>query len=99
MMPCTDGSVPSSHSFNDSEQTANTIESPLVARRPEPERDSFTQPELDELRNNLAKLSGPSVEDFYRTAYRECAVERKPGAKAIQRLVTAWKILRKWGWR
>ena len=25
--------------------------------------------------------------------------ERKPCAKAIQQLVTAWKILRKWKWR
>ena len=70
-----------------------------MARRPEPEGNPFTQPELNELRNNLARLSGPGVADFYRAAYRECAVERKPGAKAIQRLVTAWKILRKWGWR
>lgn len=70
-----------------------------MARRPEPERDAFTQSELEELSNNLARLSGPSVMDFYRDAYRECAVERKPEARAIQRLVTAWKILRKWGWR
>src|SRR5215469_6329134 len=39
-----------------------------------------------------SRLSGPSVIDAYRAAYRDCAVERKPGAKAIQRLVTAWKI-------
>ena len=70
-----------------------------MASRPEPEGDPFTESELNELRNNLARLSGPSVEDFYRAAYRECAVERKPGAKAIQRLVTAWKILRRWDWR
>jgi len=63
--------------------------------RPEPEGNPFSESELNELRNNLAHLSGPSVEDFYRAAYRECAVEKKPGAKAIQRLVTAWKILRK----
>ena len=72
-----------------------------MARReePEPESDTFSQAQLDELRNNLARLSGPGVVDFYRDAHRECAIERKPGAKAIQRLVTAWKILRQWGWR
>jgi len=63
-----------------------------MARRPEPEGDAFTQLELDELRNNLARLNGLSLEDFYRAAYRECSVERKPGAKAVQRLVTAWNI-------
>jgi hypothetical protein len=72
-----------------------------MTRRAEAERetDTFTQAQLDELRNNLSRLSGPSVADFYRDAHRDCAVERKPGAKAIQRLVTAWKILRKWGWK
>ena len=70
-----------------------------MARRPDPDKDAFTEPELNELRNNLARLSGPSVMDFYQAAYRECAMERKPGAKAIQRLVTAWKILSRWDWR
>jgi hypothetical protein len=51
--------------------------------------------ELRELRDNLAKLSGPSVVDFYRSAHRGCAVERKPSAKAIQSFVTAWKIVSK----
>ena len=70
-----------------------------MAWRPEPEEVRFSQPQLDELRNNMARLNGPSVMDFYRDAHRDCALERKPSAKAIQRLVTAWKILRKWGWR
>lgn len=65
----------------------------------QPNDDAFTQGEVDELRNNLARLSGDSVKQAYRDAHRECALERKPSAKAIQRLVTAWKILRKWGWR
>lgn len=69
-----------------------------MARRPD-DRDALTESELAELRRNLSMLNCPSVVDFYRDAYRECAVERKPGPKAIQRLVTAWKILRKWGWR
>jgi hypothetical protein len=59
----------------------------------------LTETELRELRNNLSKLSGPGVVDFYRTAHRDCSVERKPSAKAIQSLVTAWKILRRWNWR
>ena len=62
-------------------------------------RDALTEAELAELRRNLSMLSGPHVVDFYRESYRDCAMERKPGPKAIQRLVTAWKILRKWGWR
>ena len=70
-----------------------------MASQPDPGEDAFTESELAELRNNLARLSGSSVMDFYRDAYRECAAERKPGARAIQRLVTAWKILRKWEWR
>jgi hypothetical protein len=55
--------------------------------------------ELGELRNSLSKLSGPSVMDFYRSTHRDCAVERKPSARMIQSLVTAWKILRRWKWR
>jgi hypothetical protein len=58
----------------------------------------MTKADLAELRRSLSMLSGPSVIDFYREAYRDCAVERKPGPKTIQRLVTAWKILQKWRW-
>lgn len=59
----------------------------------------YTPAELNELRNNLSRLSPSSVTEFYRDAYRECAPERKPAAKAVQRLVTAWKLLSKWRWR
>jgi hypothetical protein len=69
-----------------------------MARSPD-KQDAFTEAEVAELRRNLALLSGPSVVDFYRDAHRDCAVERKPDGKAIQRLVTAWKVLRKWGWK
>lgn len=62
------------------------------------EDEPLTEAELKELRDNLSKLSGPSVVDFYRTAHRDCSVERKPSAKAIQSLVAAWKILRRWNW-
>ncbi|HVN20065.1 MAG TPA: hypothetical protein VMU05_14865 [Dongiaceae bacterium] len=67
--------------------------------RPSNNDDAYSQRELDELRNNLARLSPPSVTDFYRDAYRECAPERKPGPRAVQRLITAWKILTRWQWR
>jgi len=72
-----------------------------MARRPDSnERDeSLTRAELDELRRNLSLLSTPSVLDFYRDAHKECAPARKPSARAIQQLVTAWKILRNWKWR
>jgi len=61
--------------------------------------ESLTRGELNELRRNLSLLSPPSVLDFYRDAHKECAPERKPTARAIQQLVTAWKILRNWEWR
>jgi hypothetical protein len=64
-----------------------------VDREAETSRDAFTPAEVDELPNNLARLSDHGVRQAYRDAYRAYALERKPGAKAIQRLVTAWKIL------
>jgi len=67
--------------------------------RPQDDKDAFTESELAELRRSLWMLSGPSVVDFYRDTHEACSVERTPGTKAIQRLVTAWKVLRKWGWR
>lgn len=66
---------------------------------PRPEDDALTQPEVEELKRNLLLLSGSSVESFYRDAHKECSLERKPNPKAIQRLVTAWKVLRGWGWK
>ena len=61
--------------------------------------ESLSREELNQLKRNLSLLSAPSVVDFYRDAYKQCAPERKPGARAIQQLVTAWKILRNWNWR
>jgi hypothetical protein len=64
------------------------------------ERDeSLTREQVEELRRNLSLLSAPGVLKFYRTAHQECAPERKPTARAIQQLVTRWKILRSWNWR
>ena len=80
---------------------AKALESPLMAHPPDsPDRgESLSRQELNELKRNLSLLSAPSVVDFYRGVYKECAPERKPGARAIQQLVTAWKILRNWNWR
>ena len=65
-----------------------------------PEHDqSLTREEVNELRRNLSLLSPSGVMNFYRTAHQECAPERKPTARAVQQLVTAWKILRNWNWR
>jgi hypothetical protein len=67
-----------------------------------PDRDDreevFTEKEIKELRRGLSLLSASSVMDFYRDAWKECAAERRPGARAMQQLVTAWKILRRWRW-
>jgi hypothetical protein len=76
----------------------------IMARQPESGTkaggsDALTREQIEELRRNLARLSTDSVERFYREAHAECAVERKPSAKLIQRLVTAWRVLRKWNWR
>ena len=48
---------------------------------------------------DLSLLTPSHVLEFYRDAYRECALERKPCARAIQQLVAAWKILRGWNWQ
>jgi hypothetical protein len=46
----------------------------------------------------LAHLSPSSVRDFYERAYQRCRISDKdfPAARAIQELVQAWKLLRKW---
>jgi hypothetical protein len=69
---------------------------PMAPRR---EDDALTESELAELKRNLLLLSGPGVENFYRDAHKECSLEHKPSPKAMQRLVTAWKVLRRWGWQ
>ena len=71
----------------------------MLPMAPRPEDDALTESELAELKRNLLLLSGSSVESFYRDSHRECSLERKPNPKAIQRLVTAWKVLRGWGWK
>lgn len=63
----------------------------------EPERP-LTAEELKALQQNLARLSEDSVRREYDQAWEECRMrgERLPPAKAVQRLVQAWKQLWKW---
>jgi len=58
----------------------------------------MTRQELEQLAHNLSLLSPSHVEDFYRKAYGACSLDcgRVPPARAVQELVTAWKLLRKW---
>ena len=72
-----------------------------MARRPElrTQAEILSRDDLKELAHNLSLLSEPAVRDFYQSAYRECAIINRrtfPPARAIQQLVQAWKLLRKW---
>ena len=70
-----------------------------MARRSERgKEESLTADELNQLRENLSRLSQQHVEDFYRTAYEDCRMvfNRVPNPKAIQTLVQVWKQLWKW---
>jgi hypothetical protein len=71
-----------------------------MARRAEfGKRDEIlSREQIEDLRPSLLLLSPSSVLDFYRDAHKQCAPERKPTARLIQQLVTAWKILRRWNW-
>jgi len=72
-----------------------------MARRPDPQRgeEILSRQHLDDLAENLARLSMNAVLDFYQRAYRDCRIINShafPPARAIQELVQAWKQLRKW---
>jgi len=64
----------------------------------EPDRP-LTEAELENLRQNLARLSEDSVRREYDQAWEECRRkgDRLPPPKAVQRMVQAWKQL--WRWR
>lgn len=72
-----------------------------MARRPEfpppPERP-MTDEELVDLRRSLSMVSPYHVVQAYRDAYEKCRMDgdRLPSARAVQELVTAWKLLWKW---
>jgi hypothetical protein len=67
-----------------------------MARRPEAEA-ILSREELAEFTRKLQMLSDDGVERIYETTYRECAFKERilPPAAAIQQLVAAWKVLRK----
>jgi hypothetical protein len=61
--------------------------------------EMLTHDQLAELQRRLTMLHPSSVEQVYRDAYERCApvAGRIPKASVIQELVTAWRVLRKWG--
>jgi hypothetical protein len=61
-------------------------------------KDAMTQEDLEELNDRLSLLSPSHVEDFYREAYERCSLGcgSIPFPRAVQELVTAWKLLWKW---
>ncbi len=72
-----------------------------MARRPDPARreEILSREHLNELAQNLSRLSMNSILDFYQRAYRDCRIinsQTFPPARAVQELVQAWKQLRKW---
>jgi len=71
-----------------------------MARRPEIKRreDILSREDLKALSNSLAHLSVSAVRDFYERAYSRCRITDRdsPPARAVQELVQAWKLLRKW---
>jgi hypothetical protein len=83
----------------DSEQKANMLGSPAMARRPDrDEAEILSEKDLNELRHNLAHLSIQAVRDFYDQAHRDCRLiyHRLPSPKQMQTLVQVWKQLWKW---
>jgi len=73
----------------------------LMARRPDVEQreEILSRDHLNELADNLSRLSMTAILDFYQRAYRDCRIINShtfPPARAIQELVQAWKQLRKW---
>jgi hypothetical protein len=71
-----------------------------MAYRPDPgEFDKPLNPaELKELHRRLSLLSPHHVQEAYRSAHHRCCMggDLLPRAAAVQELVTAWKILRRW---
>jgi hypothetical protein len=57
--------------------------------------DAYTAEQVVELKAKLLRMPLKEVEEFYKTAYRNCQyVGIKPiDAAFIQMLVTAWKVL------
>jgi hypothetical protein len=72
-----------------------------MARRPAPEEFDrpLTKEELAQRERQLSMLSPHHVADAYRQAHEQCRMEgdRLPRARAVQELVTVWKLM--WRWR
>jgi hypothetical protein len=72
-----------------------------MARRPtfgEP-GDILSREHLKQITEHLSRLSPSAVLEFYQRAYRERRIINSspfPPAQAMQELVQAWKLLRKW---
>ena len=71
-----------------------------MAKRPEinPREEVLSKEDLQRLGENLAHLSVSHVRDFYERAYQRCRITSRdfPPARALQELVQAWKLLRRW---
>jgi hypothetical protein len=69
----------------------------ILAVMPSDDRP-MTEQELEQLRQNVARLSEDGLKRFYQQAWKDCEIrgDRLPAAKAVQQLVQAWKQLWKW---
>jgi len=71
-----------------------------MARRPDINRqeDILSPEDLKALGDSGAHLCPSSVRNFYERAKLCCRISDRdfPSARAIQELVQAWKLLRKW---
>lgn len=71
-----------------------------MARRPDPTQfdKPLSQAEVKEMQRRMALLSPHHVLETYRRAHQQCGVtgDLLPRAAAIQEMVIAWKVLRKW---
>ena len=76
------------------------LSSVRMARRPDlAEFDKpLTKDQLAELVRRLSLLSPYDVQQAYRRAHQQCCMqgEMLPRAAAIQEMVAAWKIMRRW---
>lgn len=58
----------------------------------------LTEQELQDLTRQLSMLHPSMVRDFYERAHAACKLhpDKLPETRALQELVTSWKLLRKW---
>jgi len=67
-----------------------------MACRPKPE-SVMSKEQLADFERRLSMLSDQGVEGVYQDAYKDCRYEGKrlPMPIAVQQLVAAWRVLRK----